>query len=57
MWYCYTIERNTGFKQLSVITKDLQEIYDFIAEVKAIDAEGFKFEIKEEKLLDKHFCF
>lgn len=31
MWYCYIIERNTGFKQLSVITKDVQEIYDFIA--------------------------
>lgn len=57
MWYCYTTEKNTGFKQLSVITKDLQEIYDFIAEVRAIDTEGFKFEIKEEKLLDKHFCF
>ena len=57
MWYCYTTEKNTGFKQLSVITKDLQEIYDFIAEVRAIDAEDFKFEIKEEKLLDKHFCF
>lgn len=57
MWYCYTIEKNTGLKQLSVITKDLQEIYDFMAEVRAIDAESFKFEIKEEKLLDKHFCF
>lgn len=57
MWYCYTIEKNTGLKQLSVITKDLQEIYDFIAQVRAIDAEDFKFEIKEEKLLDKHFCF
>lgn len=57
MWYCYTIEKNTGFKQLSVITKDLQEIYDFIAKVKAIDAESFKFKIEKEKLLDKHFYF
>lgn len=47
-WLCYTIRKEDGFKQLSVITEDLQEIYDFITGITAIDSDAFEFEITKE---------
>jgi len=51
MWYCYTIRKDDNFKHLSLITADLQEIYNFITSVSETSAEDFIFEIK--KSLDK----
>ena len=44
-WLCYTIRKEDGFKQLSVITEDLQDIYDFITKITTIDSDAFEFEI------------
>lgn len=46
MWYCYTIRLDNNFKHLSVITENLQEIYDFISIVTKT-TEGFIFEIRK----------
>jgi hypothetical protein len=48
MWICYTIRKEDNFKQLSVITKDLQEIYDFITTITKIDSKSYIFEILKE---------
>lgn len=45
MWYCYTIKKANNFKHLSLVTKDLQKIYNFITELTKIDSESFDFEI------------
>ncbi len=45
MWYCYTIRKEDNFKHLSIITKDLYEIFSFIAEVTKIDFDNYIFEI------------
>ena len=45
MWYCYTIRKIDNFKHLSIMTDNLQEIYDFITMLADIDSEGFYFEI------------
>lgn len=47
-WLCYTIKKEDEFKQLSVITENLQEIYDFITKITIIDPDAFEFEIKKE---------
>ena len=52
MWYCYTIIKETNFKHLSLITENLQEIYDFITAIK--DIESFKFEIEKISLTNKN---
>jgi len=49
MWVCYTIRKEDNFKQLSVITKDLQEIYDFITAIIKIDSKNYIFEISREE--------
>jgi len=46
MWLCYTIRKLDNFRQLSVVSKDLKEIYDFITTVTDIDSESFTFEIE-----------
>lgn len=46
MWLCYTIRKEDNFKHLSLITENLQDIYDFITNVTNIDSEGFDFEIE-----------
>ena len=46
MWLCYTIRKEDSFKHLSLITENLQDIYDFITNVTNIDSEGFDFEIE-----------
>lgn len=48
-WLCYTIRKEDNFKHLSLITKDLQEIYDFITEVVSDDSESFEFIITKEE--------
>ena len=48
MWICYTIRKDDNFKQLSVITKDLQEIYNFITAIIKIDSKSYIFEILKE---------
>lgn len=48
MWICYTIRKEDGFKQLSVITKNLQEIYNFITTITKIDSKSYIFEISKE---------
>ena len=48
MWICYTIRKEDGFKQLSIITKNLQEIYDFITIITKIDSKSYTFEISRE---------
>ena len=48
MWICYTIRKDDNFKQLSVITKDLQEIYNFITAITKIDSKSYIFEILKE---------
>ena len=45
MWYCYTIRKIDNFKHLSIVTDNLQEIYDFITMLTDIDSESFCFEI------------
>lgn len=47
-WLCFTIKKEDEFKQLSVITENLQEIYDFITKITIIDPDAFEFEIKKE---------
>ena len=49
MWICYTIRKEDNFKQLSVITKDLQKIYDFITAITTIDSKNYIFEITREE--------
>ena len=46
MWICYTIRKEDSFKQLSIIAKNLQEIYDFITTVTNVDPKDFIFEIE-----------
>lgn len=46
MWICYTIRKEDSFKQLSIITKNLQEIYDFITTVINVNPKDFIFEIE-----------
>ena len=46
MWLCYTIRKEDNFKHLSLITENLQDIYDFITNVTNIDPESFDFEIE-----------
>ena len=46
MWLCYTIRKIDNFKHLSVISKDLKEIYDFITTLTNTDSESFTFEIE-----------
>jgi hypothetical protein len=48
MWICYTIRKEDDFKQLSVITTNLQEIYDFITTITKIDSKSYIFEISKE---------
>lgn len=48
-WLCYTIRKEDNFKHLSLVTKNLQEIYDFITEVISDDPESFEFIITKEE--------
>ena len=48
MWLCYTIRKEDNFKHLSIITNNLQEIYDFISAVIKIDDSSYIFEIQKE---------
>lgn len=48
MWLCYTIRKEDDFKHLSVITDNLQEIYDFISALIEIDDSSYIFEIQKE---------
>jgi len=52
-WFCYTIRKEDNFKQLSVVTENLQEIFDFISVITKIDSSDFRFEITEEELFKK----
>ena len=49
MWCCYTIRKVDNFKHLSMVTEDLQEIYDFISQLTSIDADSFIFVIERRK--------
>lgn len=49
MWYCYTIRPDDNFRQLSVITENLQEIYNFISIVTKT-TESFIFEIRKKPI-------
>ena len=45
MWYCYTIRKEDNFKHLSIVTKELHEIFSFITELTKIDSDSYIFEI------------
>lgn len=45
MWYCYTIRKEDNFKHLSIVTKELHEIFSFITELTKIDPDSYIFEI------------
>ena len=49
MWLLYVIRVNDGFRQLSVIADNLQDIYDFITEITRICPDDFYYEIIKEK--------
>lgn len=48
MWLCYTIKKEDNLRHLSLITKDLEEIYNFITAITEIDSDSFVFEIRKE---------
>lgn len=46
MWLCYIIRKEDNFKHLSLITENLQDIYNLITNLTNIDPEGFDFKIE-----------
>jgi hypothetical protein len=46
MWYCWCIRKIDEFKHLSMVTDNLDEIFDFIKQLTNIDPDDFRFEIE-----------
>ena len=48
MWFLYIIRNADGYRHLSMITENLNEIYKFIEEFDIVVREEFSFDIVKE---------